>query len=269
VPAVARTEDLGAAGVRITGVEALASLLRKSIVELKLDATGSTGTGAAAAAGGGDGGAVSSLLELPSGAFRAAAGQVQPAYVPDAVVVSSSSSSRKKPAAAAKLPNWAVSTDRFARGGETLTAVAMSQPSGKPIQVATVRGHLLKGLVAARAPIDLQRLQRECVGAGEVVSRAHWEALDVAAAALTPPLRLVDASEWGVRGDKKFDLVRQPDLLALVDGGALRGVLDKAWIDRSDAERQTYSAWLAAVDWWAALHRVGVPVNLKNNNPRS
>ena len=246
-------DELRAAGVRIKGVGALAALMQSSVTELMLDSSG----GGVAAVEAAEGGAT---LALPKGVFRAAAGHVCPPYIPDAGVASSS---RGKPP---KLPTWAASTDRFARG-ETLASIALSQETGRAIQVATVRGHVLKGLVAARAPIDLQRLHRECsTGAGGgSISRIQWEALDVAAASTTPPLRLADVEEWGIKGDKKFHLERQAELLATVDGGSLRVLQETPWSDRSEEQKQTYSSWATAVDWWGALQRAGVPVNWGRN----
>jgi hypothetical protein len=248
-----RADELRAAGVRISGVDALAALMQSSVAELMLDSKGGRDAGAEGSA----------TLVLP-GAFRQAPDRVCPPYIPGAGV---DSSSRGKPS---KLPTWAASTDRFSRG-ETLASIAVGQDGGRVIQVATVRGHLLKGLVAARASIHLQRLHQECSTAagGGSISRAQWEALDVAAASTTPPLRLADAAEWGIKGDKAFQLVRQAELLAAVDGGALRALQDTPWSDRSEEQRQTYSAWLTAVDWWGALRRAGVPVRWEDNEGAS
>lgn len=51
---------------------------------------------------------------------------------------------------------WEVSYDRFANGEHPQT-IAMTQKSGKPIQVATVVGHILDAFVHGRA-VDLHRL---------------------------------------------------------------------------------------------------------------
>ncbi|KAL7539535.1 hypothetical protein ACHAXR_009382, partial [Thalassiosira sp. AJA248-18] len=51
---------------------------------------------------------------------------------------------------------WEVSYDRFMTGTHPQT-IAMTQKSGKPIQVATVVGHILEALVQGRA-VDLHRL---------------------------------------------------------------------------------------------------------------
>jgi hypothetical protein len=51
---------------------------------------------------------------------------------------------------------WEVSYDRFIKGEHPQT-IAITQTSGKPIQVATVVGHILDALVQGRA-VDLHRL---------------------------------------------------------------------------------------------------------------
>jgi hypothetical protein len=51
---------------------------------------------------------------------------------------------------------WELSYDRFAAGEHPQT-IAMTQASGKPIQVATVVGHILEALTMGRA-VDLHRL---------------------------------------------------------------------------------------------------------------
>merc|ERR1712183_368234 len=58
------------------------------------------------------------------------------------------------------LPPWEVSYGRFAKG-ERVTAIAMQQASGKPVQVSTVCGHIMTALTFGK-PVDLARLFTEC-----------------------------------------------------------------------------------------------------------
>ena len=52
--------------------------------------------------------------------------------------------------------SWELSYDQFAKGKPRQT-IAMTQTSGKPIQLATVVGHIFDGLVQCRL-VDLHRL---------------------------------------------------------------------------------------------------------------
>lgn len=73
----------------------------------------------------------------------------------------------KKPAA------WEESSNRLQRG-ESPEAIALSQPSGKPINTATVIGHALTGLTQGR-PVDLLRLASFSQGA--LPTRREWAQL--------------------------------------------------------------------------------------------
>jgi len=66
---------------------------------------------------------------------------------------------------------WEISYDRFVNGEHPLT-IAMTQKSGKPIQVATVVGHILDALVQGRA-VDLHRLST----AELPPNRSEWQEL--------------------------------------------------------------------------------------------
>lgn len=66
---------------------------------------------------------------------------------------------------------WEVSYDRFIKGEHPLT-IAMTQKSGKPIQVATVVGHILDALVQGR-DVDLHRLSTSELPP----NRSEWQEL--------------------------------------------------------------------------------------------
>ena len=53
--------------------------------------------------------------------------------------------------------SWELSYDHFAAKGKPRQTIAMTQSSGKPIQLATVLGHIYDGLVQCRL-VDLHRL---------------------------------------------------------------------------------------------------------------
>ncbi len=66
---------------------------------------------------------------------------------------------------------WEVSYDRFVKGEHPQT-IAITQSSGKPIQVATVVGHILDALVQGRA-VDLHRLS----SSEPPPNKSEWEEL--------------------------------------------------------------------------------------------
>ena len=64
--------------------------------------------------------------------------------------------------------------------GETLAQIALTQPSGNPIQPSTVLGHLLTALTHGRH-LNLSELQEQAVAAGcSPPSRDEWALLDSA-----------------------------------------------------------------------------------------
>lgn len=76
-----------------------------------------------------------------------------------------------KPAKKTGKASWESSYDRFV-GGEHPQTIAMNPANGRPIQVATVVGHVLEGLVQGRA-VDLQRLSQ----ADTPPTKSQWEEL--------------------------------------------------------------------------------------------
>ncbi len=66
---------------------------------------------------------------------------------------------------------WELSYDRFVRGEHPQT-IAMTQAGGKPVQVATVVGHVLDALTYGRA-VDLHRLS----ASESPPSKSEWEEL--------------------------------------------------------------------------------------------
>jgi hypothetical protein len=71
-----------------------------------------------------------------------------------------------------------VSYERFAKG-DTLQAIAMQQPSGKPVQASTIQVHIMTALSFQR-PVDLRRLfeQSETV----LPNEQEWSKMEEAAA---------------------------------------------------------------------------------------
>jgi hypothetical protein len=170
--------------------------------------------------------------------------------------------------AAKKTPNWEVSTNRFA-AGESLASIAGTQTSGRPIQVPTVRGHILKGLVAAKVGVELQRLYKESCAANTAVFKTQWDALNAASLAMKPPLKFQGGGskvDWGFSGDSRFELARLNELLGAVhttenkDGPELCDLLKVPWTSRSARQKHLYAKWSAAADWWGSLKRANVPV---------
>ena len=152
-------DGLRGAGLRVKGVEGLAALIAQSKSELGLEraiAAAATGTG-----GG-------------SGARRMYLGMVDSPGWEFATY---------KPGRKGAPPTWEVSYERF-RAGESLETIAMTQESGKPLQVSSVCNHMFEALAQGRRPLDLARLYPGGTGpAGTVPDEREWIRMEEAALA--------------------------------------------------------------------------------------
>jgi RecQ zinc-binding len=133
------------------------------------------------------------------------------------------------------MATWEASYQRFVNG-ESPQAIAMSQPSGKPIQAATVVGHILDALTHGRRIADASMLGQFCVPP----TRPQWERLQEAEAVT------------------KIDVCGNPadftmtELLRPVVGDSL---VDTPFASRSDEQKAELNKWYDALKWYMALRR--------------
>lgn len=151
----ATVDDLRQAGVRIVGVEELATLIAQAKNELfpKLEEA-----------------------EEPSASPGTRCAPMRLPAVP--WVGQKWQNAIYKPGRGGAKPPWEVSYERWATGA-SINSIAMQQDKGKSVQPSTIVGHLLNALTFAK-PLDLARLFRE----GEITppNEAEWKRLEEAAA---------------------------------------------------------------------------------------
>ncbi|KAL9184374.1 LOW QUALITY PROTEIN: hypothetical protein ACHAXT_002460 [Thalassiosira profunda] len=138
---------------------------------------------------------------------------------------------------------WEVSYDKFV-GGTHPQTIAMTQKSGKPIQVATVVGHILEALVQGR-PVDL-----ELAAADPPPNRAEWDEL----------VRCSVETGLDVTGDPatsgpNSERFAMKDFLAPIMGNAFAL---KDYKERTPEESSKLTKWCSCLKWYLALRRVGV-----------
>lgn len=215
-------EALRSVGVRIVGAEELAALVASATQELfpkgradEDNAINSPGKGAAKR---------SAPMRLPQGPWAPSAKWSGAIY---------------KPGARGAKPPWEVSYERFSCG-ESLQAIAMQQPSKKPIQASTVCGHVLQALTHGR-PVDLARLLVQADKSPP--TDAEWTRMEEAAAerALN-----VDAEDFkakdvlcGILGTEKVN--REPS-------------------EKPAADKEQEAHWYDRIRLWEVLKRVRFPV---------
>lgn len=152
VSVVSDVAALTAAGVRISGLEELATLIQSWIKEFRYTAPSEASDDDA-----------NRSLEF-------ADGQTTGSRWVSAVY---------KAAKNGKGPNWENSWLRF-ESGESVQTIAVSQESGKPVQPATIVGHVLEALTHGR-PVSLRRLATS--GCTSPPTQLDWEHLVKAEAA--------------------------------------------------------------------------------------
>lgn len=138
---------------------------------------------------------------------------------------------------------WEVSYDQFVNGTHPQT-IAMTQKSGKPIQVATVVGHILEALVQGRA-VDLHRLS----SSEPPPTKNEWIDL-VRCSAETGMDVTGDPATSGIDNDKFV----MKDFLVPVMGNAFAL---KDFKERTPEESATWNKWMGCLKWYVALRRVG------------
>ena len=210
-------DALVAAGVRSNGIEELSTVLGEWAEEAKQESRG------------GD----DNEGDLPM--TFAAGGHFQPA--------NSWRFSVYKPAKKTGKASWEPSYDRFT-DGEHPQAIAMTQKSGKPIQAATVVGHILEGLVQGRA-VDLARL----ASADPPPTKGQWEKL-VRCSVETGFDVTGDPAHSGADGGKFI----MKDFLVPILGNEFAL---KDFKERTPEESANFSNWCQCLKWYLAFKKVG------------
>ena len=149
-----------------------------------------------------------------------------------------------KPAKKTGLATWESSYNRF-MAGESPTAIAMSPASGRPIQAATVVGHILDGMLHGRE-VDLKRLAEFT----QFPTKAEWEALEKAGI----------ETEWDVSGDPEATNSRG---LKFTMTEYLRPIMgdkftDTPFAERDEEEKKTFGRWCQSLKCYVNLKRVGL-----------
>ena len=137
---------------------------------------------------------------------------------------------------------WEVSYDRFVNGEHPQT-IAMTQTSGKPIQVATVVGHLLQALEQGRA-IDIHRLSTS----DTPPTKNEWEELE----------RCSIETGLDVKGDPATSGVdsgrfTMKDFLVPIMGNSF---CLKEYTERTPEESALFSKWCGLLKFYMAMKRV-------------
>lgn len=138
---------------------------------------------------------------------------------------------------------WESSSQRFA-AGEHPQAIAMSPANGRPIQVATVVGHILDGLMMGR-PVNLKSL----ADLVRIPTKSEWDTL-CRAEAETGIDVTGDPATSGAGGE----CFRMSDLLVPVFGNVF---FSKDYKERTTSEQADFSDWCSVLKWYMALRRIG------------
>ena len=214
-------ESLIAAGVRSNGIDDLTDALGEWTDEYK-----------AASPGGekGDGASATPMRFDGDGTFAPSGPWRHSVYKPN-----------KKTGKA----TWELSYDRFmGPQGDSPQTIAMTQPSGKPIQVSTVVGHLLTALAQGRK-LDLSRL----ADSSAPPDRDEWDELERCSAETGLDVT-ADPATSGVDGER-FSM---KDFLRPIMGDEFVG---KDYKERTPEESAKWNRWCGLLGWYMAMKRVG------------
>ena len=217
-------ESLRSAGVRVAGAEGLAAELKSAAAELGLARETVGGVGEARTDASDKRMRLASFAPVKPWPFAL--------YKP-----------RKKKGCPDEPPPWETSWRRFA-GGEAPAAIALTQPSGRAVQVTTVVGHLLEALTQGRT-VDFKRLGSFEGLADRFPTEREWRAMDDAA----------DRTAQDPAGDPASFSQRE-----LLRSDALLGA-EAVDVDRelkSEMQRAAEASWYDKIRVYVALRRAGV-----------
>ena len=147
---------------------------------------------------------------------------------------------------------WEVSYDQFVKGTHPQT-IAMTQKSGKPIQVATVVGHILEALVQGRA-VDLAQLSL----AELMPSQNQWE--ELVRCSVETCMDVTDDPATSGIDSKRFSM---KDFLVPIMGNAFAL---KDYKERTPEEIAKWGQWCGYLKWYLALRRVGYEASFGSGN---
>lgn len=150
-----------------------------------------------------------------------------------------------KPNKKTNLASWESSHNRFL-AGEHPQAIAMSQESGKPIQVATVTYHILEGLVMGRTT-PLKRLA-SLVNEKPPTENVYNLLVDCESRSGMDPVGMPATSG---KGGEKFLMT---DFLRPIVGDAL---IDKPFTERTLQEKAELNQWYTVLHWYLTFRRTG------------
>ena len=217
-------ESLRSAGVRVAGADGLAAELKSAAAELGLARETSLNS-------------ASDKRDASDKRMRLAS------FAPVTPWPFAVYKPRKKKGCPDEPPPWETSWRRFA-GGEAPAAIALTQPSGRAVQVTTVVGHLLEALTQGRT-VDFKRLGSFEGIADRFPTEREWRAMDDAA----------EATAQDPKGDPASFSQRE-----LLRGDALLGA-EAVDVDRelkSDVQRAAEASWYDKIRVYVALRRAGV-----------
>ncbi|KAL7497312.1 hypothetical protein ACHAWT_005759 [Skeletonema menzelii] len=138
---------------------------------------------------------------------------------------------------------WEVSYDQFVTGTHPQT-IAMTQASGRPIQVATVVGHLLDALEQGRT-VDLHRLS----SALPPPTKSEWEQL--ARCEVETCINVTDDPATA-SGGERFTMA---NFLLPIMGADFAS---KEYKQRTPEESEKFSKWCKLLKYYLAFRRAGV-----------
>mmetsp|Transcript_14914 Transcript_14914/g.31375 ORF Transcript_14914/g.31375 Transcript_14914/m.31375 type:complete len:1014 (+) Transcript_14914:55-3096(+) len=141
------------------------------------------------------------------------------------------------------LAAWETSYRRF-HNGEHIQTIAMTQSSGKPIQVQTVCSHILESLTHGNG-VNLHRLS----SMKSAPSKNEWDQLSHCEAVTG-----FDAAGDPTTSGANCGLFRMADFLVPIMGNqfALKG-----YQDRTFEEKEKFGKWCNLLQWYLALRRIG------------
>ncbi len=144
---------------------------------------------------------------------------------------------------------WELSYDKFVDGTHPQT-IAMTQASGRPIQVATVAGHLLDALEQGRA-VDLHRLS----SVSPPPTRTEWDQL--ARCEVETCINVTDDPATAAGGER----FTMGNFLMPIMGSAFAS---KDYKERTPEESEKFSKWCKLLKYYLALRRSGVEPSFGN-----
>ena len=138
--------------------------------------------------------------------------------------------------------SWESSFERF-NSGEHPQTIAMTPTNGRPIQVATVVGHILDGITAGRST----NLSKVAV-VNPPPLKSEWQKLEEAEARTGMDVTS-DPKTSGLEGGA-FKMI---DFLAPIMGDSFSS---KSYDERTQKQKDSFSHWCNLLKWYLVLRRI-------------